>query len=110
MTEDDKRANKKAPAKYKAKPDDEYILTTKLYCGKCMTFMIGESGTSGQKLTCRYYKCLSAKRKSGCDKKAVKKDVIEDIVIDSGSAEISLQLTKRAQIPSRRDLRPLFVQ
>ena len=34
------------------------------------------------KETYRYYKCLSAKRKRGCDKKAVKKKWIEDIVID----------------------------
>lgn len=74
--------NKRAPAKFKAKDEDEYILTTKLYCGKCMSFMVGESGTSRKNITYRYYKCFSAKRKSGCDKKAVKKDVIEDLVID----------------------------
>ena len=72
--------NKKAPARGKA--GEEYILSTKLYCGKCMTFMVGESGTSRSKDTYRYYKCLSAKRKRGCDKKAVKKDWIENIVIN----------------------------
>ncbi len=71
--------NKKSPARKKA--DDEYILTTKLYCGKCMTFMVGESGTARNQNTYRYYKCLSAKRKSGCDKKAIKKEWIENIVI-----------------------------
>ena len=71
--------NKKAPARYKAEAD--YILTTKLYCGKCMSFMVGESGTSRNSTTYRYYKCITAKRKKGCDKKAVKKDWIEDIVI-----------------------------
>ncbi|MBQ3417527.1 MAG: recombinase family protein [Ruminococcus sp.] len=75
-------ANKRAPAKFKAKADDEYILTTKLYCGKCMSFMIGESGTSRRNITYRYYKCSSAKSKKGCDKKPVKKDAIEDLVID----------------------------
>ena len=44
--------------------------------------MVGESGTARNKETYRYYKCLSAKRKRGCDKKAVKKKWIEDIVID----------------------------
>ena len=72
--------NKKSPARYRA--DEQYILSTKLYCGRCMTFMLGESGTSRNKDTYRYYKCLSAKRKSGCDKKAVKKHWIEDIVIN----------------------------
>ena len=72
--------NKNSPARYRA--DEHYILSTKLYCGKCMTFMVGESGTARNKNTYRYYKCLSAKRKRGCDKKAVKKDWIEDIVIN----------------------------
>ena len=72
--------NKKAPARYKA--DADYILTTKLYCGKCMSFMVGESGTSHNATTYRYYKCITAKRKKGCDKKAVKKDWIEEIVIN----------------------------
>lgn len=72
--------NKKAPARYKA--DADYILTTKLYCGKCKSFMVGESGTSRNATTYRYYKCITAKRKKGCDKKAVKKDWIEEIVIN----------------------------
>ena len=37
-------ANKKAPAKHKA--EDEYLLTTKLFCGYCQCLMTGESGTS----------------------------------------------------------------
>ncbi|MBR1534551.1 MAG: recombinase family protein [Ruminococcus sp.] len=71
---------KKAPASHKA--EEEYILTTKLYCGKCMSFMVGESGTSRKDVTYRYYKCISAKRKNGCDKKAVQKDVIEKLVLE----------------------------
>jgi hypothetical protein len=43
--------------------------------------MVGESGTNHQGLTYRYYKCIDAKRNRGCDKKAVKKDYIEDIVL-----------------------------
>ena len=63
--------NKHASAKYKA--DDEYILTTKLYCGNCKSFMVGESGTNHQGLTFRYYKCIDAKRKRGCDKRQLRK-------------------------------------
>ena len=73
--------NKKAPAKHKA--EDEYLLTTKLYCGKCGCFIVGESGTSQQrKLVHRYYKCVSVKKHKGCDKKTVRKEWIEDIVVD----------------------------
>ena len=73
-------ANKKAPAKHKA--EDEYLLTTKLYCGKCKCYMVGESGTGRSGQVHRYYKCVSAKHKKGCDKKSVQKEWIENIVID----------------------------
>ena len=43
--------------------------------------MAGESGTSRQGITHYYYKCSSAKRRLGCNKKAVKKDWIENLVI-----------------------------
>jgi len=71
--------NRHAPARSKAKED--YLLTTKLYCGKCGTFMVGESGKSKTGRMYYYYKCLSAKRRRGCDKKAVKKDWIEDLTV-----------------------------
>ena len=71
--------NKRAPAKAKAKED--YLLTTKLFCGRCGTFMVGESGTGKLKKTYHYYKCLSAKRNRGCYKKAVNKDWIERVVV-----------------------------
>ena len=44
--------NKNSPARYRA--DEQYILSTKLYCGKCMTFMVGESGTARNKNTSAY--------------------------------------------------------
>lgn len=72
--------NKRAPAAAKAKVD--YLLTTKLMCGKCGTFWVGESGTSKTMRTYNYYKCLSNKRKRGCtQKKAVKKDWIEQLIV-----------------------------
>ena len=63
--------NKKAPAKHKA--EDEYLLTTKLYCAKCKCFMVGESGTSHTGEVHRYYKCVSVKEHRGCNKKTVKR-------------------------------------
>lgn len=72
--------NKKAPAREKS--EVEYLLTTKLYCGKCGAFMIGESGTSKTgKIHC-YYKCANVKRVKTCDKKTVQKDWIETLVVD----------------------------
>ena len=71
--------NKKSPARFKA--DELYLLSTKLRCGRCGSLMIGESGKSKTGKMHYYYKCGSAKRKTGCKKKAIKKDWIENIVI-----------------------------
>ena len=73
--------NKKAPARKKA--EDDYLLTTKLFCGKDNVFMVGESGTSRNKSVHRYYRCVNTKKKRLCDKKPVKKDYIENLVIDA---------------------------
>ncbi len=48
------KENKQAPARHKA--EDDYLLTTKLFCGKCQSMMVGESGTSHTKEVHRYYK------------------------------------------------------
>ncbi len=71
--------NKKAPSRHKA--IDDYLLTTKLYCGKCMSFMVGESGNAKDRRYA-YYKCVNTKRNKTCDKKPVKKDWIENTVIN----------------------------
>ena len=73
-------ANKKAPAK--AKADEEYLLTTKLFCGTCGRMMAGESGKSGTKgIKYRYYKCSGAKRSLGCHRKPLRKDWIERVAV-----------------------------
>ena len=75
-----KAKNKRASAHNKGR--ERYILSTKLFCGKCMTMMIGESGQKRNGAIYRYYKCASAKRKKGCDKKAIRKEWIEEYVIN----------------------------
>ena len=72
--------NRKAPARYKA--DEEYLLSTKLFCGKCQRMMAGESGKRKDEMVYRYYKCSGVKRRLGCDKKTVKKAWIEDLVVE----------------------------
>ena len=72
--------NKKAPARHKA--EDDYLLTTKLFCGYCGAYLCGESGTSHTGNVHHYYKCVSVKKKrQECHKKSVKKDWIEDLVV-----------------------------
>lgn len=71
--------NAKARAKNKAKED--YLLTTKLFCGHCESVMVGESGTSKSGKVHHYYKCIDRKRKHQCTKKVEKKDWIEELVV-----------------------------
>ncbi len=71
--------NKKAPARAKAK--QEYILTTKLFCGHCKEMMRGYGGTSKSGTTYYYYAC-NGKIKKVCNKKIIKKDYMENLVIE----------------------------
>lgn len=72
--------NRKAPARHKA--EDDYLLTTKLFCGYCGAYLCGESSTSRTGLVHHYYKCVSVKKKrTECHKKPVRKDWIEDLVV-----------------------------
>ena len=71
--------NKHASAKNKA--EEKYVLTTKLFCGKCHTMMVADSANKKNGNTYRYYKCASAKRHE-CDKKAVRKEWIEELVLN----------------------------
>lgn len=79
--------NKKAPARRKA--EDDYLLTTKLFCGYCGALMFGESGTSRTGEVHRYYKCATAKKHKGCKKKTVRKHWLEDLVVNQ-----TMQLVK----------------
>lgn len=82
--------NKKAPARRKA--EDGYLLTTKLFCGYCGALMFGESGTSRTGEVhryYRYYKCATAKKHKGCKKKTVRKQWLEDLVVNQ-----TMQLVK----------------
>lgn len=79
--------NRKAPAHTKAK--QEYILTTKLFCGYCHEMMTGYGGTGKSGQVHHYYACNGVKHKTGCRKKTVRKLWIEDLVV----AECRKQLT-----------------
>ena len=78
--------NKKAPARRKA--EDDYLLTTKLFCGYCGSLMFGESGTSRSGDVHRYYKCATVKKRKSCQKKTVRKQWLEDLVIAKTKALI----------------------
>ena len=80
------KANKKAPARSRAKA--EYILSGKLFCGYCKNGMVGYGGNkkaknshNGEIIRYNYYRCKTSLYKKACAKKAVRKEYIEDIVI-----------------------------
>lgn len=74
-----RKVNKRAPAHKWSRAD--YILTDKLFCGKCGTPMAGECGTSRNGNIYNYYLCSKKKRFKTCDKKAVRQDWIEPLVL-----------------------------
>ena len=74
--------NKKAPARAKA-IEDQYLLTTKLFCGHCHCGMVGVSGTSASGRYYQYYQCVTQRQHGDCKKKSVPKDYIEDVVVNN---------------------------
>lgn len=68
-------------ARARNKATEDYVLSTKLFCGHCGAAMVGESGTSKSGKKHYYYKCINRKRHNSCCKKVEKKDVIESTVV-----------------------------
>lgn len=71
--------NQKSAAHKNSKTD--YLLTEKLFCGKCGEMMVGVSGTSKTGATHHYYYCTE-KRKKRCNKKPVRQTWIENLVLE----------------------------
>ena len=55
-------------------------MTDKLFCGKDDEKMVGDCGRGRKGVVYYYYKCVNAKKRK-CDKRAVRKQFIEDLVI-----------------------------
>ena len=70
--------NKAAPARSRGKED--YLLTTKLFCGHCCEMMTGYGGTGKSGKVYHYYTCKNAKKRL-CEKKVVHKELIEERVV-----------------------------
>ena len=75
------RMKQKTGRHYESSPVD-YLLTGKAFCGHCGRPLVGDSGTSHTGATHFYYTCQSKKRRAGCTKKSVRKETLEDLVID----------------------------
>lgn len=55
----------------------DYLLTGKLYCGHCNSFMVGVSGTGKHGDVHYYYACQGRRGGNGCQKKNVQRDWLE---------------------------------
>lgn len=75
------KVNKRAPAKTWARAD--YLLADKAFCGKCGAPLFGECGTSKSGARHNYYICSNKKRFKTCDKKAVRQNDLEGLVINA---------------------------
>lgn len=60
--------------------EDDYLLTGKLRCGHCGGYMIGMSGTSKTGTIHHYYACQNRRVGRTCDKKNIRRDIIEPAV------------------------------
>lgn len=78
--------NKEAPARARAKA--EYLLTTKLFCGTCKELMVGVSGRSQNGTQHCYYSCKNNLLHK-CNRKNIKKDGIEDLVVELARRELT---------------------
>ena len=60
----------------------DFLLSGKLFCGYCGKPMYGDSGTSKDGSRKYYYNCSSRRKHKGCKKKSIRKQYVEDLVID----------------------------
>lgn len=72
------KTNKRRP--HKDWDYTDYILTDKLFCGKCGAPMVGKSGYGRHGGKYNYYVCTN-QIKHACDKKPVRRDDIEEAVL-----------------------------
>ena len=68
----------------KRSDDVNYLLKNKVICGYCGKSIIGENGTARNGERRYYYKCRGRKMNlNGCQKTIVRKEILENIVIDA---------------------------
>lgn len=85
----------------------DYLLTGKAFCGHCGAAMIGDSGTSRDGTRHYYYTCQSRKARKGCQKRSVRKEVLEakviDLVMDVVLAEENLKTSINTVIKQQEE-------
>ena len=67
----------------------DYILMGKCFCGYCGHKLRSAAGTTTDGTILRYYRCPYSKKDVNCHNKSVRKEVLEQIVIDALTNEIT---------------------
>ena len=67
----------------KHKKDVVYLLKNKTRCGYCGKSVVSDSGTSKNGNVMRYYNCAEKKRNKNCSFKAIRKETLENLVLES---------------------------
>ena len=67
----------------------DYILMGKCFCGYCGRQLRSAAGTTTDGTILRYYRCPYSKKDVNCHNKSVRKEVLEQIVIDALTNEIT---------------------
>lgn len=63
---------------------ETYLLRNKVKCGYCGNSISAECGTARSGDVIRYYKCIGRKKyRNGCKKYPIRKDALENLVLDS---------------------------
>ena len=76
----------------------DYLLAGKVFCGHCGSNMDGECGHSKGRLY-NYYACYSHKRKTGCEKRPIRKEYLERVVVSD-----AMQLLTEQTIQEMADM------
>ena len=77
----DRRLKNKKNPQGRHRENGDYLLTGKLKCAHCDSFMVGFSGTGKHGELHYYYGCQKRRRERGCTKANVSRDWIERLVV-----------------------------
>lgn len=76
------KRTKRKHKNFRLKGKEEYYLSGKVFCKECGEQYLGESGTGHSGRFYTYYKCHGAKKHT-CKARAIKKDILETIVLSA---------------------------
>ncbi len=77
------KRNKKLSGKYKAKENNSYLLSGRVFCGECSAPLHGNSRLAGRKREkyCTYRCSIRAKNPSACDNREIRSDYLDKFVL-----------------------------